>query len=74
LASLRRTGYDEPDPTIDPDERRKDTRVDLILVNNIPLTNAFTLVVSAIYTKSYSSLPNFEFDNKGASIGVGWRF
>lgn len=73
-AGVRRTVYDEADPAIDPNEKRRDTRADVILSNNIRMTPALTLVVSLQYTDNDSSLPNFEYDNTGGSVGLAWSF
>lgn len=71
---VRKTVYDQPDPTIDPDVKRKDTRADFILSTDIRMSRALTLVVSLQYTDNKSSLPNFEYDNTGVSIGLAWNF
>ena len=72
--SIRRTIYDEADPLVDPNEKRRDTRFEVIVSNNIPLTQPLTLVLSTLYTKNDSSLPNFKYDAIGGSIGVAWSF
>jgi tetratricopeptide (TPR) repeat protein len=71
---LRRTVYDEADPAIDPNQKRMDTRLDVILSNNIQMTRTLTLVVAAQYSDNHSSLPNFDYDNFGVSAGVTWNF
>lgn len=73
-AGFRRTVYDEADPQIDPITKRQDSRADVILSNNIRMTRALTLVVSLQYTDNDSSLPNFDYDNKGASVGIAYSF
>ncbi|MBC7943690.1 MAG: DUF560 domain-containing protein [Burkholderiales bacterium] len=73
-AGIRRTVYDEADPLIDPTTKRQDSRADVILSNNIRMTRELTLVVSLQYTDNDSSLPNFEYDNKGASVGIAYSF
>jgi tetratricopeptide (TPR) repeat protein len=71
---FRRTTYDEPDPTIDPDEKREDDRFDVILTNNIQMSRSLTLVVTLQYSDNNSSLPNFEYDNTAVSAGIQWNF
>ncbi len=73
-ARVRQSWYDEPDPTIDPNTTRDDTRQDDILSTNIPLSRSWTVVLSAQYTENNSSLPNNTFDNVSGSMGVSWRF
>ncbi len=68
-AGVRRSEYDEADVAIDPSQKRRDTRVDVIFSNNVPVTESLTLVLSAQYTNNESSLPNFEFESWGGSIG-----
>jgi tetratricopeptide (TPR) repeat protein len=73
-AGVRRTVYDEPDPIIDPAVNRKDTRLDVVLTNNVRLARELTLVVSLQYTDNRSSLPNFEYHNTSVSLGLVWNF
>jgi len=70
--TLRRTVYDKADPLIDPDQKRKDTRVDVNLSFNIPLTTRVTMVLNGLYTNNDSSLPNFDYDNWGGGLGFAW--
>lgn len=70
----RRTKYDEADPAIDPNQRRKDTRADVNLSTTIRLSTSLTLAIAAYYTNNNSDLPNYEFDNQGASLGLAWAF
>jgi len=71
-ATLRKSVYDEPDPTIDPNQERDDTRLDANLSFNIPLGTSVTMVLSGLYTKNDSELPNFDYDNWGGSLGFAW--
>lgn len=71
-ASIRRTVYDEADPSIDPDEKRKDTRIDVNFSTNIPVSRSFTVVVTGLYTDNDSNLPNFDYDNWAGSLGVAF--
>lgn len=73
-ARVRQSWYDEPDPTIDPNITRDDTRQDYIFSTNIPLSQRWTVVLSAQYTENDSSVPNNAFDNVSGSAGISWRF
>src|SRR5262245_45117838 len=68
------TSYDQPDPAVDPNVRRKDPRTNIIFSNNMRLTEAFTLIVTAQHTINNSNLPNFKFTNTSGSIGVAYRY
>lgn len=71
---FRYTSYDRPDPSVDPDKRRRDPRTDIILSNNVRLTEAFTLVLTVQHTIDNSNLPNFKYDNTSGSLGIAYRF
>ena len=73
-ASVRMTMYDDPDPSIDPGEKRQDTRVDVVLSNEIRITPTLTLLLSLQYTDNKSSLSNFEYDNTGVGLGLTHSF
>jgi len=68
------TSFDQPDPAVDPNVRRKDPRTDIILANNIRLTEALTLIVTAQHTINNSNLPNFKYTNTSGTIGLAYRF
>jgi hypothetical protein len=68
------TSYDRPDPAVDPNVRRKDPRTNIIFANNMRLTEAFTLIVTAQHTINNSNLPNFKFTNTSGTIGVAYRY
>jgi len=70
--TLRRVVYDEADPAIDPNQKRKDTRVDVNLSFNVPLGTKVTMVLNGLYTKNDSSLSNFDYDNWGGGLGFAW--
>ncbi len=73
-SSVRHTDYDAADPFIDPDENRRDTRIDLTLSTNLPLTSSWSLVLTGLYTDNDSSLPNFKYHNWAGDFGVTWSF
>jgi tetratricopeptide (TPR) repeat protein len=68
------SSYDRPDPAVDPNVRRKDPRTNIIFANNMRLTEALTLIVTAQHTINNSNLPNFKFTNTSGSIGVAYRY
>jgi len=70
--TLRRSIYDEADPSIDPNQKRKDTRIDVNLSFNVPLGANVTMVLNGLYTNNDSSLPNFDYDNWGGGLGFAW--
>jgi hypothetical protein len=71
---VREARYDEPDPQIDPLHRRKDTRVDARLSLDVPLTRNLALSIAGNYADNDSNLPNYKYDNAGASIGLSVQF
>ncbi len=70
----RDASYQEPDPMIDPDRDRKDTRVDFAAGIDVPVSRAFSITLTGTYTKNDSNLPNFDFDNSAGSIAFVGRF
>lgn len=62
--------FDAGDPAIDPGTARDDDRVTASVSLNIPLGRHFGLLLSTSYTDVDSSLPNFEYDNWGGSLGL----
>jgi tetratricopeptide (TPR) repeat protein len=68
------SSYDQPDPSVDPNVRRHDPRTNIIFSNNMRLTEALTLIVTAQHTINNSNLPNFKFTNTSGSIGIAYRF
>lgn len=73
-AGFLRTAYDAPDPAVDANEKRQETRVDVVLSTNIRLASAWTLVLSAQYSNNNASLPNFDYEDTSVNLGVAWRF
>jgi len=71
---LEYTDYDDPDPQVDPDQTRNDVRVDVALINSIPLTESVSFVTTGRYTTVESNQPNNEFDNWQLTMGVSYRF
>jgi len=68
------TSYDRPDPAVDPNVRRKEPRTDIIFSNNMRLTEAFTLIITAQHTINNSNLPNFKYNNTAGTMGLAYRF
>src|SRR3712207_8414583 len=67
-AGVRRTVYDEPDPTIDPNVKRKDTRADIVLSNNIRISRDLTVVVTLQYTDNNSDRKSTRLNSSHANI------
>ena len=74
LGSFRNTKYDEPDPLVDPLVKRDEDRWDVVLSTTVPLSRQFALNAAVNYTDNSATLPNFEFDNLGGSLGIAWTF
>ena len=53
---------------------RNDTRYDVGLTLDVPITQSILLSVRGNYTDNHSNIPNYAFDNTGGSIGTSWRF
>jgi hypothetical protein len=68
------TEYDGPNSTIDPDVTRNDETLRLNLLLTVPVTDDLALIATAGYTLVDSNLPNYEYDNYSASVGVIRRF
>jgi hypothetical protein len=71
---LTYTDYDEPDPQVDPNRTREDERVDLRLSGNLPVSDAWTLVLSTGYEINESSYRIEEYDNFSVTLGVSYGF
>jgi tetratricopeptide (TPR) repeat protein len=71
---LHRSVYSDADPSIDPSTKRQDNRLDVVLTNNIRLTERLTLTASVQYTNNNSTLPNFKYHDTSASLGLAWSF
>jgi hypothetical protein len=68
------TKYDAPDPTISADDIRQDRDWRFSLTEAVPLTDTLTLVATLARTIRGSTLPNFEYRNDSATIGLNLRF
>jgi tetratricopeptide (TPR) repeat protein len=66
--------YQAADPTVDPNEERDDTRLTAGIGVGVPFGQHWNALLSVQYTDNDSSLPNFEYDNWGASLGVRGSF
>lgn len=73
-ANLQWWQYDAPDPIIDPSTMRlqQDTILNLLLA--VPFDDRTTFSVSLGRFNRAASLPNYEFTNNSAMVGVSWRF
>ena len=68
------TGYDEPDPVIDPDTTRHDLRGLVQVTQEVGLADDLALVFEGSYERSYSNIPLYDYDNASGSVGVRYRF
>jgi len=66
--------YNDPDPAIDPNKKRRDRDLRLSLTGSVPLTESISLVVQGGYNRRDSSLPNYEYSNWFSMTGLAWRF
>ncbi len=76
VASITRThiNYSAPDPIVDPITKRRDRDWRLAVTTTIPVRRDLEVNIAVAHTMRSSSLPNFEFKNTSASVGVTWRF
>jgi hypothetical protein len=73
-AGFQLAGYDQPDPTVDPDATRRQTDLNLGLLLAIPLDDRTTLVGQTTYFQRFASINNYSFNSFNGLIGIGWRF
>ncbi|MGE0154601.1 MAG: tetratricopeptide repeat protein [Reyranellaceae bacterium] len=66
--------YRDPDPSVDPDKKRRDRDLRLSLTGSLPLTESISLVMQGGYNWRDSSLPNYDYKNWFSMTGVAWRF
>ena len=64
--------HDLPDPTVDPDERRRDQELGVSANLTLPLSDTASGLVEVRQQWRFSGIPNYEFDN--TSILLGSRF
>lgn len=72
--SYLRTNYNQPDPVVDPNVKRRDRDYRISLTASLPLTQAIALVAQGGYARRDSNLPNYEFDNWFGMTALAWRF
>lgn len=68
------TGYDAPDPSVDPDVTRHDSEYRLNLVNTVPVTRDISLIGQVEWLDNRSNLPNYRFDNLTVLVGATLEF
>ena len=66
--------YDQPDPSVDPNDTRFDRDWRFAFVNSVPVTDDWTVVISIGRNIRQSSISNFEYNDNYASVAFGWRF
>lgn len=66
--------YDQIDPTVDPNVRRRQDDYGVALSAAIPLDDRFTVVAQAAYNKRAATISNFTYDAFTTLAGISWRF
>ncbi|HJQ58365.1 MAG TPA: tetratricopeptide repeat protein [Vineibacter sp.] len=66
--------YRRPDPAIDPAVTRRDREWRLSATAQIPIADRLAVVVQGARNSRTSSLPNFDYTNYIAMVGLTWRF
>jgi tetratricopeptide (TPR) repeat protein len=66
--------YRRPDPAIDPSVTRRDREWRLAVTAQLPIAERLALIVQGARNSRASSLPNFEYTNYIAMVGLSWRF
>ena len=70
----RLTRYDEPDPSVDPNQDRHDREWRLSATHDFLLFENFALSAQVQHRKVMSNLPNFRFDDTSFMLGAWYRF
>jgi Tetratricopeptide repeat len=73
-ANVQWWSYDAPDATVDPTVTRQQNDTILNVTLFVPFDQRTTLTVSGGRFVRSANLPNYEFINNSALIGVSWRF
>jgi hypothetical protein len=71
---FHRSMYSEADPLVDPSIKRQDNRFDVVLTNNVRLTERLTLTATVQYTSNNSTLPNYKYNDTSVGLGLAWTF
>jgi tetratricopeptide (TPR) repeat protein len=66
--------YDSPDPSVDDDVSRQDDIFQFDLVNNIPLSESWSVTQQVQYLLDDSNLRNYSYDNFTVAMSARWRF
>ncbi|HUD93870.1 surface lipoprotein assembly modifier [Sphingobium sp.] len=69
-----RADYEAPDPTIDPDTRRADDRVEATVALSMPVGKRVAVVLSGTWIDNASRLALYDYQNKVARMEVQLRF
>ncbi len=68
------TRYDEPDPTIDPVNRREDDEWRVGATVSLHIAGGVSAVFQVQRNFNDSNIPNFKFNNTAISGGLSWAF
>jgi len=66
--------YDAPDPFVDPGTMRLQADTILNIALAVPFDERTTLTISGGRFNRAATVPNYEFTNNSAMLGVSWRF
>lgn len=70
----RRSIYDEADPLVSPDVKRKENQFELGAGLSVPFKPNLAAELRFQQTWNRASLPNYRYNNSLASLGVNYRF
>ena len=66
--------YDAPDPAIDPNTTRDEDRLSASVSLSIPVLRRMSVLLSTSYSDVDATIPNYTYDNWGASLGFRVAF
>jgi hypothetical protein len=74
LAARVWDNYRSPDPSVDPNVKRRDREWRLSVTAQVPIQERLALVLQGARNSRTSSLPNYEYTDYIAMAGFSWRF
>lgn len=73
-AAYRRSDYDAVDPLVSLTQKREEDRFEVFAAMEIPVSRNFSLALRLQQTWNDAPLPNYDYNNTLASLGVRTRF
>jgi len=73
-AGYRRTAFDDPDPSINPDESRRDNRYEAGLLAIFPITRGLALTAEYEWYSQKSNYAIYQYSNHAVTLGVRLNF